>query len=148
DQHLEGIIDLMRHADGDFAEGCQLIAPSYFTDVFGETDGAHLIAIIVIDNGSRNGHRNRIASSGFESRFKITQPASRLDITTTHRGHHPTRLFDAGIDYQKVFSQHFLWRKTQILPRPVVVKRNNALLVHRDDDVGTTLDELLKVLYR
>jgi hypothetical protein len=39
-------------------------------------------------------------------------------------------------------------RKAKVLPGSIIVECDDAVFVYRDDDIRTTLDELLEVLYR
>jgi hypothetical protein len=36
----------------------------------------------------------------------------------------------------------------EILPGTIIVERDDAVFVYGDDDIRTTLDELLEILYR
>ena len=77
----------------------------------------------------------------------LTRPLPSPSLGT-HRRHHSARFFEIGIDLQDVFAQNLVERKAEILPRTVIVESNRAVTIDRNNNVGTTLDELLKVLNR
>src|SRR5262245_28373144 len=137
----------MRQTDSKFAERGELIASSELTYIFGEPDGAGLVAAIVVDYRCRDRDRDPLSLLGFKNGFKITYPAFTFGFIGPHRCHHFARFVETGINLQDLFSQDLFRGKTKILPGTVIVEYNGPLLIDGDDDVWTTLDELLKVLW-
>src|SRR5262245_13050120 len=146
-QYFQGIVDFMRQTDGKFAERGELIASPELTNIFGEPDGAGLFSAIVVDYRCRDRDRDRLSLLGFKNGFKITYPAFTFGFIGPHRCHYLACFVETGINLQDFLSQDLFRRKTKILSGTVVVEYNGSLLIDRDDDVWTTLDELLKVLW-
>jgi hypothetical protein len=65
-----------------------------------------------------------------------------------HRPHHPACLVDARIDFQDILAEHLFGGKAEIAPGAVIIKGDGAAPIDCNNNVKTTLDELLKVLYR
>src|SRR5262249_37903879 len=146
DEYFQRIVDFVRQSDGKFTERGELVPSSKLAYVFGEPDGAGLVAHTVVDYRCRDRDRDPLSFLGFESGFKITYPALTFGFIRAHRCHHLARFVETGINLQDFLPQDLFRRKTKILSGTVVVEYNGSLLIDRDDDVWTTLDEFLKVL--
>jgi hypothetical protein len=73
-------------------------------------------------------------------------PTFPVAVVGAHRGHHLARFFHRWINFQDVFAEDLIRAEAQVLPGAVVVKSNRAALIDRDNNIGATLDEFLKVL--
>ncbi len=137
----------MRNANSNLSQSNELIAAANLANVLGKPDGTGFTALIVINNRSRNRHRNFFAFFGLENRLEIAQATFAFTVGGAHGGHYSPGLVQAWVDFQDIFSKHFVVRKAEILPRTIIVEGDRPLLVDRNDNIRATLDELLEVLY-
>jgi hypothetical protein len=137
DDHLEGVVDLVRDADRHLAEGGELVLAADLAQVLGEADRAELAAGRIADDRARDHHRDALPALGHEDRLAV--------LARAHRGHHLAGLRDVGIEARHVLAQDLLWRVAERLACTVVVEADGAVDVDGDHDVRGALEQLLEI---
>src|SRR5262249_44001909 len=142
---FERVVDFVREADCDLARGRELLAMAHHADIARETDATRGPAVLLVDD--RPGDRDRYqfvilaAQHGLEVR-----DAPGVLARLAHRLHHAARLLERRIDGGDFLPDDLLRGITQILSRAVIVENYGAIAVNRDDDIGRSLYEALKII--
>ena len=145
DEHLEGVVDLVREPDREFAERQQSVVLTQHANVLEEADAAEFAAAVVVDDGARDRHRHRGAGLVDQFGLEVLDQAGAVDRFVTHRAEHRTGVVDATVEPFDRTAEHFVGFVAERVLGAVVVEDDLALAVDRDDDVGRTLEQPLEV---
>ena len=111
DDHLERVVDLVRHPDGDLAERGEAVVTADRAEVLGESDRPQLLAGIGLDDGPRDGDRKQRAALGDEDRLEVAHLALHVRaVAVAHGGHDLAGFRLVGIQPRDVLAQHLFGR--------------------------------------
>ena len=134
--HLEWIVDLVREADRELAEGRQTVALADLEEVLGEPDRPDLLAVLVVGDRARDRDRNGDRVLGEEDGLAVLDRAARPALVAPHGAHHFPGMLPALVEQGHRLPEHLFRSVAEGLAGAVVVKDDQPLPVDGNDDVG------------